>query len=174
MQEVIVKYQLRWCEINYSVNCEIKSYRFLWNEINPHAARRISHCVAIFHARSVFHKSWKDLFRWKKHRQSRCFFLEAPPRFELGNKAFAELCLTTWLWRHTILYVNFENLWQKTPERLLSLERKTRFELATFTLARWRSTTEPLPQLVPPGGIEPPTRGFSVPCSTDWATEAYE
>ncbi len=28
------------------------------------------------------------------------FFLEAPPRFELGNKAFAELCLTTWLWRH--------------------------------------------------------------------------
>ena len=22
-------------------------------------------------------------------------------------------------------------------------------------------------KLVPPGGIEPPTRGFSVPCSTD-------
>ena len=26
--------------------------------------------------------------------------------------------------------------------------------------------------LVPRGGIEPPTQGFSVPCSTDWATEA--
>ena len=26
--------------------------------------------------------------------------------------------------------------------------------------------------MVPRGGIEPPTRGFSVPCSTDWATEA--
>ena len=26
--------------------------------------------------------------------------------------------------------------------------------------------------LVPRGGIEPPTRGFSVLCSTDWATEA--
>jgi hypothetical protein len=26
-------------------------------------------------------------------------FLEAPPRFELGNKGFADLCLTTWLWR---------------------------------------------------------------------------
>ena len=26
--------------------------------------------------------------------------------------------------------------------------------------------------VVPRGGIEPPTRGFSVPCSTDWATEA--
>ena len=28
------------------------------------------------------------------------FVLEAPPRFELGNKGFADLCLTTWLWRH--------------------------------------------------------------------------
>ena len=27
-------------------------------------------------------------------------------------------------------------------------------------------------RVVPRGGIEPPTRGFSVPCSTDWATEA--
>ena len=25
--------------------------------------------------------------------------LEAPPRFELGHKGFADLCLTTWLWR---------------------------------------------------------------------------
>ena len=25
-------------------------------------------------------------------------FLEVPPRFELGSGAFAELCLTTWLW----------------------------------------------------------------------------
>ena len=28
-----------------------------FSEINPHAARRISHCEAIFHARRVFHKS---------------------------------------------------------------------------------------------------------------------
>ena len=26
--------------------------------------------------------------------------------------------------------------------------------------------------MVPRGGLEPPTRGFSVPCSTNWATEA--
>ncbi len=26
-------------------------------------------------------------------------FLEATPRFELGNKGFADLCLTTWLCR---------------------------------------------------------------------------
>ena len=29
-------------------------------------------------------------------------------------------------------------------------------------------------RLVPWGGIEPPTRGFSVPCSTDWATKAWQ
>ena len=33
-------------------------------------------------------------------------FLEAPPRFELGNKAFAELCLTTWLWRRIFTCLN--------------------------------------------------------------------
>ena len=27
--------------------------------------------------------------------------LEVPPRFELGSGAFAELCLTTWLWHRT-------------------------------------------------------------------------
>ena len=31
--------------------------------------------------------------------QKLCESLEAPPRFELGNKGFADLCLTTWLCR---------------------------------------------------------------------------
>ena len=26
--------------------------------------------------------------------------MEVPPRFELGNKGFADLCLTTWPWHH--------------------------------------------------------------------------
>jgi hypothetical protein len=52
--------------------------------------------------------------------------MEAAPRFELGNRGFADLCLTTWLCRH--------------------MERKTRFELATLALARRCSTTELLPQ----------------------------
>ena len=26
--------------------------------------------------------------------------MEAPPRIELGNKGFADLCLTAWLWCH--------------------------------------------------------------------------
>ena len=30
--------------------------------------------------------------------------LEAPPRLGLGNKGFADLCLTTWLWCHNALY----------------------------------------------------------------------
>ena len=29
--------------------------------------------------------------------------LEAPPGFEPGNKGFADLGLTTWLWRHNLL-----------------------------------------------------------------------
>lgn len=31
--------------------------------------------------------------------------LEAPPRIELGNKGFADLCLTAWLWRHVLLFI---------------------------------------------------------------------
>ena len=31
------------------------------------------------------------------------FIMEAPPRFELGNKGFADLCLTTWLWRRILV-----------------------------------------------------------------------
>ena len=42
----------------------------------------------------------------EKSEQFRChlnhsLLLEAPPRFELGHKGVADLCLTTWLWRHT-------------------------------------------------------------------------
>ena len=29
-----------------------------------------------------------------------CGSMEAPPRFELGHRSFADFCLTTWLWRH--------------------------------------------------------------------------
>ena len=31
------------------------------------------------------------------------FFLEVPPGFEPGNQSFADSCLTTWLWYHSIL-----------------------------------------------------------------------
>ena len=39
------------------------------------------------------------------HRIYRSDFMEAPPRIELGNKGFADLCLTAWLWcRNCISY----------------------------------------------------------------------
>ena len=43
----------------------------------------------------------KNLQNKKTYKITCRFLLEAPPRFELGNKGFADLCLTTWLWRHT-------------------------------------------------------------------------
>ena len=48
----------------------------------------------------------KDVFlKTTKKDDIRKFFvcrheMEATPRFELGNKGFADLCLTTWLCRH--------------------------------------------------------------------------
>ncbi len=41
-----------------------------------------------------------------------------------------------------------------SPEPGVNVERKTRFELATFSLARRCSTTEPLPLMVPRRRIE--------------------
>ena len=69
----------------------------------------------------------------KRYRLWRYPFLEAPPGFEPGSQGFADPCLTTWLWR------------QKNSADALCLERETRFEPATSTLARWRSTTELFP-----------------------------
>ena len=56
-----------------------------------------------------------------------------------GDKGFADLGLTTWLCRR-------------------KMERKTRLELATPTLARWCSTTELLPhEVATRRGLEPLT-----------------
>ncbi len=33
----------------------------------------------------------------------RTYIFKAPPRFELGNRGFADLGLTTWLWRHIVI-----------------------------------------------------------------------
>ena len=74
--------------------------------------------------------------------------LEATPGFEPGHKGFADPCLTTWLCRH---------IWsgQRGSNPLPS---------------PWQGDALPdelCPQMVPPVGIEPTTRGFSVPCSTN-------
>ena len=56
--------------------------------------------------------------------------MEAAPRIELGNKGFADLCLTAWLCRHSGI-----------------MEREPRFELATPALARRCSTAELFPHV---------------------------
>ena len=48
------------------------------------------------------------------------------------------------------------------------MERKTRLELATPTLARWCSTTELFPHLEATFRIELKNRGFAVPGLTTW------
>ena len=68
-----------------------------------------------------------------------------------GDKDFADLCLTTWLWRH-ISGAGYET-------------RTRDFHLGKVTLYHWVKPA----CLVPRAGIEPATRGFSVLCSTDWA-----
>ena len=47
----------------------------------------------------------------------------------------------------------------------LPLSHTSTYRLSNILTSNWFN-------LVPRGGIEPPTRGFSVLCSTDWATEA--
>ena len=95
-----------------------------------------------------------------------CFFMEVPPRFELGNRAFAELCLTTWLWHR-----EEQNRVLKS-ENGASDEARTRYlHLGKVALDQMSYTRIKLPRcregVVPPVGIEPTTRGFSIPCSTN-------
>ena len=59
-------------------------------------------------------------------------FLEAPPGIGPGNKGFADLCLTAWLWRRMKMSFGLP--------KLICLERITGLEPATSTLARSRST----------------------------------
>ena len=73
----------------------------------------------------------------KKHclRSAFCF-LEVTPGFEPGNEGFADLCLTAWPRHH--IQLNIRNAGAFLIFAIL--ERVTRLELATSTLARWRST----------------------------------
>ena len=86
------------------------------------------------------------LFKRKKTRETldvqafHVFLLEAPPRLELGNKDFADLRLTTWLWRR-----------KKWSGRRGSDSRPPPWQGGALP-------TELLPHtMVPWGGIEPPT-----------------
>ena len=85
--------------------------------------------------------------------------LEVLARFELANNGFADRGLTTWLRYH---------MKQGTQDAFLIFfgagdEARTRYlHLGKVALYRMSYTRI----LVPPVGIEPTTRGFSVRCST--------
>ena len=68
-----------------------------------------------------------------------CTILEAPPRFELGMRVLQTLALPLGYSATFVLIYSMH----KSPfwwQRRKKLERITRLELATSTLARWRST----------------------------------
>ena len=106
------------------------------------------------------------------------FHMEVTTRFELVNEGFADLCLTTWPRHHMSEKSAY---WADFPLFFWSGRRGSNSlpppwqggalpdELRPHNVYSLRRTYK---KLVPPIGIEPMTRGFSVPCSTDWATEA--
>ncbi len=116
---------------------QVKSKTKVFGEIkSTHSpSRRISLHTVEFHRRRRFHPPVRvDLVENDRFLSKSVVFMEVPPRFELGNESFADSCLTAWP-RYRLI---------KTGTQLRSyfilLERVTRLELATSTLARWRST----------------------------------
>ncbi len=93
--------------------------------------------------------------------------MEAPPRFELGRKGFADLCLTTWLWRRINKRRKKRLLSMKWSGRRDSNSRRSPWQGDALPLSHSRVLSVKTDNVVPSGGIEPPTQGFSVPCSTD-------
>ena len=86
------------------------------------------------------------------------FFLEVLARFELANNGFADRGLTTWLQYH------MKSGTPSVPDFGAGDEARTRYlHLGKVALYRMSYTRI----MVPPVGIEPTTRGFSVHCSTD-------
>ena len=96
------------------------------------------------------------------------FLLEVAIGFEPMNQGFADPRLTTWLCHH----IKFDkNRTQETGRILCPVfygaddEARTRYlhlgKVALYQMSYIRTL------LVPPAGIEPATRGFSVHCSTN-------
>ena len=131
----LVKYRLRRCEVMaYAI---VKFCAFAQSEVKfAHFAEgETSLSVGQLHYRRLLHLPARAnlVSKNKSTAKAVLLFLEVPPRFELGNEGFADLCLTAWPRHH---------IFKKERLAFLSvcLERVTRLELATSTLARWRST----------------------------------
>ena len=147
----------------------------MWNKICPRlrskhftSAKQIFHSAAISLAR-------KGKFRWKKEHcfRNALFFWRRHPDLNWGIEVLQTSALPLGYGAVLNCTLSLSKKCQLNLIGIKRMERMTRLELATSTLARWRSTGwATSAQLVPPAGIEPATRGFSVRCSTNWATEA--
>ena len=97
-------------------------------------------------------------------------FLEVTIRFELMDNGVADRGLTTWLRHHTLIVFDF----------FFCVKKQHPCEDVAFKWSGLRGSNPPPqpwqgcalpnelnPHMVPPVGIEPTTRGFSVPCSTN-------
>ena len=94
-------------------------------------------------------------------------FLEVPARFELANESFADSCLTTWPRYHmklgTLCVPNLFGAGDEARTRYLHLGKVALYRMSYTRILSHRG--DPM-GMVPPVGIEPTTRGFSVRCST--------
>ncbi len=89
-------------------------------------------------------------FKTQKNTHKGCFpCFGGATRNRTGDKGFADLCLTAWLWRHPPSFrrrfmkkstAQYGFLFLRLRHGLPFLERITGLEPATSTLARWRST----------------------------------
>ena len=66
-------------------------------KLNPSPALR----RGFYLTQGRFHPAVRTNLFEKRRFLRTVFFLEAPPGFEPGHRDFADLCLTTWLWRRT-------------------------------------------------------------------------
>ena len=91
--------------------------------------------------------------------------MEVTPRFELGNEGFADPCLTTWLCHRMTERTEVLSVFGAGDEartRYLDLGKVALYQMSYARVWRRYSST-----MVPPVGVEPTTRGFSVRCSTN-------
>ena len=91
--------------------------------------------------------------------------MEVTTRFELVDEGFADPCLTTWP-RHHIGSDEYHSIGaaDEARTRYLHLGKVALYQMS---YGRIYGIVFTVPVLVPPIGIEPMTRGFSVPCSTN-------
>ena len=91
--------------------------------------------------------------------------MEVTPGFEPGNEGFADPCLTTWLCHRMTERTEVLSVFGAGDEartRYLDLGKVALYQMSYARIWRRYSST-----MVPPVGVEPTTRGFSVRCSTN-------